>query len=143
MALSAEDKIEIWELYYRYNFTVDVLGDSQEMTEFFVEDCSYEHYRFPEPVVGKDAIRDFMQQAIDVQAGAFKHLNDNILITPTPDGPEDATSTAYIVTIDGRDLAAPRVDRSSMYRDVLRRTDAGWLFVHRKVVGDVVAEFRS
>ncbi|MGH1565338.1 nuclear transport factor 2 family protein [Mumia sp. DW29H23] len=143
MALSAEDKVEIWELYYQYNFTVDILGDAEKMTEFFVEDCSYDHYRFPELVVGKAAIRDFMQQAIDAQAGGFKHLNDNIILSDTPDGPEDATGVAYIVTIDGRDLAAPRVDRSSMYRDVLRRTEDGWKFVQRKVIGDVVKEFRS
>lgn len=143
MALTAEDKIEIWELYYQYNFTVDILGDSQKMTEFFVDDCSYDHYRFEDLVVGKEAIKGFMQQAIDAQAGGFKHLNDNIILTATPDGPEDATGVAYIVTIDGRDLAAPRVDRSSMYRDILRKTDDGWKFVQRKVIGDVVKEFRS
>lgn len=143
MTLTAEDKVEIWELYYQYNFTVDILGDSQKMTEFFVDDCSYDHYRFPDLVEGKDAIRDFMQQAIDAQQGGFKHLNDNILINETPDGPEDAEGIAYIVTIDGRDLAAPRVDRSSMYRDRLRKTPDGWRFVQRRVIGDVVKEFRS
>lgn len=143
MALTADDKVEIWELYYQYNFTVDILGDAQKMTEFFVDDCSYDHYRFPDLVEGKDAIRAFMQQAVDAQAGGFKHLNDNIIITETPDGPEDAEGVAYIVTIDGRDLAAPRVDRSSMYRDRLRRTPDGWRFVQRRVIGDVVEEFRS
>ncbi|WP_370615420.1 nuclear transport factor 2 family protein [Mumia sp. Pv 4-285] len=143
MALSTDDKVEIWELYYQYNFTVDILGDAEKMTDFFVEDCSYDHYRFPELVEGKTAIRDFMQQAIDAQQGGFKHLNDNIILTATPDGPEDATGVAYIVTVDGRDLAAPRVDRSSMYRDILRKTDDGWKFVQRKVIGDVVKEFRS
>lgn len=137
MSLSIEDRIEIETLYRLYNHRVDMTGDAAGMAALFTEDCVYDHGRFGR-YEGRDAIQAFMQSAIDDQEAGFQHWNDNLLIEGEGN---DATATAYVMTLDARNVP-PVIARASIYRDVLRRTADGWRFVSRRV-GYPVSEFRQ
>jgi hypothetical protein len=46
----------------------------------------------------------------------------------------DATQRCYLILVDNS--ATPKVAVTAVYEDVLRRTDDGWRFVHRRVAPD-------
>lgn len=137
MSLNVEDRMEIENLYRVYNHRVDLTGDAAGVADCFVADGVYDHGRFGR-VEGREAITAFMQTAIDDQEGGFQHWNANLLIDGEGD---EVTATAYVMTMDARTVP-PVIARASVYRDVLRRTAAGWRFVSRRV-GYPASEFRQ
>lgn len=129
MKLSADDRLDIQELYNKYNYTVDILRDANAMANYFVaEGATYDHGRYS-IYSGRDEIRDFMQGAIDRQQGKWQHWNANLIIDASGDS---VVATAHVLTIDSSSGQA-QLAYNSLYRDQLEKTDNGWKFRSRRV----------
>ncbi|MFT4287129.1 nuclear transport factor 2 family protein [Nocardioides sp.] len=136
MPLSLEDHLAIRELFSRYNYLVDVVGDAAGVADCFVEDGIYDHGRFG-LFRGREEIQGLMQRAVDEQLG-YQHWNNNLLIDGEGD---EVTSTAYVLTLDGS-VDPPVIARLSVVRDSIVRTSQGWRFRERRV-GYPVTDFRQ
>jgi len=124
--LSADDYIEITQLYARYNTAIDS-GDAEGWAATFTPDGIFQNFK------GHDALVGFINQWRDRMGGAARrHWNTNLVITPTSDG---AKGTVYLFLMDVS-AKPPAILSASKYEDELVKTSDGWRFKHRVVKGD-------
>lgn len=124
--LTAQDLVEIQQLYAKYNWTLDS-GDSQGYAATFTPDGVFNNN------VGQEAIAKFADGFHKGIGSHLKHWNTNLMITPTPTG---AAGQVYLVLVDFATKPAS-IFTSATYADELVKTPQGWRFKKRATKGDV------
>src|SRR5688572_369185 len=85
--LTTQDCLDIQQLYARYTHAIDG-GDAEGYAALFTPDGSFTTN------VGRDALIAFIRNR---NGANTRHLNSNLLITPTPEG---ATGSVYNLFLD-------------------------------------------
>jgi SnoaL-like domain len=124
--LTAEDLVDIQQLYARYNWTLDA-GDAEGYASTFTPDGVFNNN------VGHDAIVKFADTFHAGMGAHVRHWNTNLMILPTPEG---AHGQVYLVLVDFGNKPATIVTSAS-YSDDLVKTAQGWRFKKRATKGDV------
>ena len=125
-ALTAQDFVEIQQLYAKYNWTLDA-GDAEGYASTFTADGVFNNN------VGHDAIVKFADTFHAGLGAHVRHWNTNLMITPTADG---AHGQVYLVLVDFANKPAT-IATSASYSDDLVKTAQGWRFKKRATKGDV------
>jgi SnoaL-like domain len=130
MALATDDILAIQKLIADYNHIVDT-GDGEAFAQLFVEGGSLDTGF--NVVKGADELRGFADFVPTMAPGA-RHLVSNVSI----DGDGDAaTAKLYLQMFSTAGGAAEtKLVISGVYEDTLRRDDATWRFVTRKLTVD-------
>jgi SnoaL-like domain len=125
--LTADDYIEIQQLYSRYNMAIDS-GDAEGWAATFTPDGVFQTFN------GHDALVGFINTWKErMKGGNMRHWNSNLAITPTADG---ASGAVYLLLVD-ISAKPPAITSASMYKDQIVKTANGWRFKNRQVKGDV------
>jgi ketosteroid isomerase-like protein len=125
--MTADDYMEIQQLYSRYNMAID-MGDAEGWAACFTPDGVFQTFN------GHDALVGFINTWKErMKGGNMRHWNSNLAITPSADG---ATGAVYLLLVD-ISAKPPAIQSASMYKDVLVKTANGWRFKNRQVKGDV------
>jgi hypothetical protein len=125
MGLSPADRLEIGELYARYNHAID-LGDPDGWAGTFTGDGTFESPN-AQPS-GREALHGFAANAA-ASGRSVRHWTNNLVL----DGDaETAAGTCYLILWNTGDKPAS-ILVTGMYRDALTKTEGGWRFTHRKV----------
>ena len=123
--LTAQDLVEIQQLYAKYNWTLDA-GDAEGYASTFTPDGVFNSN------VGHDAIVKFAETFHGGMGAHVRHWNTNLLILPTPEG---AHGQVYLVLVDFGTKPAT-IATSASYSDDLVKTAQGWRFKKRATKGD-------
>lgn len=126
--LTAQDFVEIQQLYAKYNWTIDA-GDAEGYASTFTPDGVFNAN------VGHDAIVKFAETFHAGLGSHVRHWNTNLMILPTPDG---ASGQVYLVLVDFATKPAS-IAASAAYTDELVKTPQGWRFKNRATKGDVAS----
>jgi hypothetical protein len=124
--LTAQDFVEIQQLYSKYNWSLDT-GDAEAYAATFTPDGVFNNN------TGKDAIVKFANTFHTGLGSHVKHWNTNLMITPTAEG---ASGQVYLILVDFGTKPASIVT-SANYSDELVKTPQGWRFKKRATKGDV------
>jgi hypothetical protein len=124
--LSAQDFVEIQQLYTKYNWALDS-GDAEGYASTFTPDGVFNNN------VGHDAIVKFANTFHGGMGAHVKHWNTNLMIMPSAEG---ATGQVYLVLVDFGTKPAS-IATSATYSDELVKTPQGWRFKKRATKGDV------
>jgi SnoaL-like domain len=125
--LSAQDNIDIQQLYARYNNAIDS-GDAEGWAATFTPDGVFNTLR------GHDALVGFVKMWREKLGGAArKHWNTNLQISGDS---KEATASVYLMLVDFGTKPASIVT-TGMYSDSLVKTKDGWRFTKRTTKGDV------
>jgi uncharacterized protein (TIGR02246 family) len=125
-ALTAQDLVDIQQLYAKYNWTLDS-GDAEGYASTFTPDGVFNNN------VGHDAIVKFAETFHAGLGSHVHHWNTNLMIQPTADG---ASGQVYLVLVDFATKPAT-IATSATYSDQLVKTAQGWRFTKRQTKGDV------
>ncbi len=124
--LSADDYMEIQQLYAKYNTAIDS-GDAEGYAGTFTPDGVFNNFK------GHDALVGFIKAWGERMNGATRrHWNNNLVITATPDG---AKGTVYLFLMDVS-AKPPAIQSVAKYEDELVKTADGWRFKHRQTKPD-------
>ena len=123
--LTAQDLVEIQQLYARYNWALDS-GDAEGYAATFTPDGVFNNN------VGHDAIVNFANTFHGGTGAHLRHWNTNLLITPSGEG---ASGRVYLVLVDFSTKPAS-IATSASYSDELVKTAQGWRFKKRATKGD-------
>lgn len=119
--LTADDYVEIQQLYARYNNAIDS-GDAEGYAATFTPDGVFNTFN------GHDALVGFIHNWHDKMGGATRrHWNSNLTITPTAEG---AAGSVYLLLVDVG-VRPPSVFAAAKYEDQLVKTSDGWRFKKR------------
>lgn len=124
--LTADDLVEIQQLYATYNWAIDA-GDSKGYAATFTPDGVFNTH------VGHDAIVKFADGFHAGLGSHVRHWNTNLMIRPTPTG---ANGQVYLLLVDYA-TKPPSLFASASYSDELVKTAQGWRFTKRTTKGDV------
>ncbi|MBZ5608095.1 MAG: nuclear transport factor 2 family protein [Acidobacteriia bacterium] len=125
-SFTAEDYVEIQQLYARYNNAIDS-GDAEGYAATFTPDGVFNTFN------GHDALVGFIHNWREKMGGANRrHWNTNLLITPTPEG---ANGTVYLFLMDVG-ARPPTIGTAAKYEDQLVKTADGWRFKKRVTKAD-------
>lgn len=125
-ALTADDYMEIQQLYARYNWAIDS-GEAEAWAGMFTADGVFQTFK------GRDALVGFIHTWVDrMKGGSMRHWNSNLAITPTAEG---ANGAVYLLIVDVS-AKPPAIASASKYTDQLVKTPDGWRFKSRQVKGD-------
>ena len=124
-ALTAQDFVDIQQLYAKYNWALDS-GDAEGYASTFTPDGVFNNN------VGHDAIVKFANTFHAGMGSHVKHWNTNLMITPTAEG---ASGQVYLVLVDFAGKP-PTIATSASYADELVKTAQGWRFKKRQTKGD-------
>lgn len=128
-SLTANDYVEIQQVYARYNTAIDT-GDGEAWAATFTADGVF--INAPITVTRHDAMDAFIRNRYENRNGAkLRHWNTNLVINATPDG---ATATVYLALMN---IGSPgTIASTGMYEDVLVKMPSGWRFKKRIVKFD-------
>lgn len=126
--LTAQDYVEIEQLYAKYNHAIDG-GDAAGWADTFTPDGVF-NKRF----TGRDALMGFIKTWSTGGGNARRHWNSNLKITGTADG---ASGSVYLI-LWNVGVKPQTIMTTGMYADVLVKTPNGWRFKTRDVIADVV-----
>ena len=117
MSLSADDTIDILQLYSRYNTAIDT-GDGSGFGACFVPDGVFDNGM--NVIEGQAAIGEFATQTHSALPG-MRHNTTNIVVEG--DG-ETATGSAFLIgyLVDG----GYKVITTGRYNDEFTKTSEGW-----------------
>jgi len=119
--LTADDYVEIQQLYARYNNAIDS-GDAEGYAATFIPDGVFNTFN------GHDALVGFIHNWREKMGGANRrHWNTNLTITPTPEG---ASGSVYLLLVDVS-VRPPAIQAAAKYEDQLVKTPDGWRFKKR------------
>ena len=132
MPLSTDDAVAIQQLYARYNHLVDS-GRGAEWAATFVEEGTLDT-GMGFAVDGTPAARTEFGDNVPVMMPGSRHVASNVWIDG--DG-ATAEGSAYLqLWVADEETGGSKLLVSGLYRDTLRRTDAGWRFVDLVLVPD-------
>ncbi len=124
--LTADDYIEIQQLYATYNMAIDS-GDAEGYAATFTPDGVFNTFN------GHDALVGFIHRWRESMNGAnMRHWNSNLSIKPSADG---ATGAVYLLLVDVS-KRPPAIATAAKYEDQLVKTSEGWRFKKRVTKGD-------
>lgn len=124
--LTAQDYMEIQQLYARYNEAIDG-GNAEAYADTFTPDGTFNTFK------GRQGLLDFMSQWTGrMNGGNRRHWNNNLIITPTADG---ANGSVYLMLLDVS-VRPPVIASTARYTDTLVKTPQGWRFRSRATKGD-------
>lgn len=129
--LSAEDWIEIRQLYSKYAIFLDTKKDNGEsFASLFTEDGVYDtnavHRGHKE--IAEQAAEWTRRWEVDQLPNHYSSIN--VLIEPSSEG---AVGTAYFVMMESHGQSGPSVTTfNGVYNDVFVKTRDGWKFKSRK-----------
>jgi hypothetical protein len=127
--LSAQDNVEIQQLYARYNIAIDT-GDAEGYAATFTPDGVFNQN------AGHDALVGFVKMWREKLNGATrKHWNNNLAISGNS---KEASGFVYLMLIDIGTKPASVLTTGS-YTDSLVKTKDGWRFTKRTFKADVAA----
>jgi len=138
MALSADDRLEIHELYARYCHYFDG-GEADHYAGLFTADGTFVRRGNadagvePMEVRGSVNLAAFVRQRHKEMHGLIRHLVSNIALEATASG---ANGTAYVVVLMLGAGEPPKVTRIGRYRDELTKGGDGWRFRARVFTPD-------
>jgi hypothetical protein len=121
-SLTADDYIEIQQLYTRYNNMIDS-GNAEGYAATFTPDGAFNAYN------GHDALIGFIRQR---NGANTRHWNTNLAITGTAEG---ASGAVYLLLVDVG-VRPPVISGAAKYEDQLVRTPDGWRFKKRVTKGE-------
>lgn len=122
-ALSAQDYLEIHELYARYNHAMDLgLGAGQGVADTFTEDGVLN-----KTTVGRQALAELAKRA---GGGPRRHITTSIVLTPTADG---VKGVAYYFLVDASSKEFNLI-QGGQYDDLIVKTSKGWRFRTRQTI---------
>lgn len=124
-AFTAQDYVEIQQLYAKYAQTLD-LGDAQGWADTFTADGIFGE------TVGHAALKTFAEGFFGNFDGAARHWNSQLIVTPTAEG---ADGGCYLLLVDTRTQPAG-LTVAGIYADKLVKTPAGWRFQERVFTAD-------
>ena len=138
MTLSDADRHAIVELTARYSWELDVTRDAAAVAATFTDDGLFVGDTGTASRGRAQLIRHFERTWERwAQRAPLRHWTSNHVI----DGDSDeATHMCYILLI-ALEAEGPRVDRTGIYRDRLRRVEGRWLFAERQVSIDQYPRF--
>ena len=119
-SLTADDYIEIQQLYAKYAHALD-LGDGEGWANTFTPDGVFGETK------GHDQLTAFADGFMESFDGAARHWNTQIVITPTADG---AHGSCYLLLVDTRSQPAG-LTVAGIYQDTVVKTSDGWRFKER------------
>jgi SnoaL-like domain len=119
--LTADDYIEIQQLYAQYNMAIDS-GDAEGYAATFTPDGVFNTFN------GRDALVGFIHRWREtMKGGNMRHWNTNLAITGTPEG---ANGAVYLLLVD-ISVKPPAITTAAKYEDQLVKTPQGWRFKKR------------
>jgi hypothetical protein len=129
MGLSVEDRLDILQVFSRYNMSLDA-GDKETFVSLFSEDFFFDS---PKHVMHThDELRDFVQEAMDNHGPTMRHLMYNQIIEG--DG-NTATMKCYGMTYKVSDATIVPM-YSTTYLHKLAKIDGDWKLTERQVLLD-------
>lgn len=138
MSHYTDDCEAIRRLAAQYNWCLDA-GEIEGWVACFTEDGVFSCVGLPEgdprggSHKGHDAIRAYHQGHFAINKGRVRHWNWNLLIDVDGD---EATLRCYFNAFGAGRADSAELRFTGFYRDTLRRTGDGWLFVTREVTLD-------
>ncbi|HEY2675723.1 MAG TPA: nuclear transport factor 2 family protein [Steroidobacteraceae bacterium] len=124
--MSAQDNIDIQQLYARYNNAIDN-GDGEAWAATFTPDGVFNTF------VGHDALVGFVKMWREKLGGATrKHWNTNLQISGDS---KEASASVYLMLVDFG-TKPPSILMTGMYTDSLVKTKDGWRFTKRITKSD-------
>ena len=126
-AFTADDYIEIQQLYARYAHTVDLDPDGEAWADTFTPDGAHGDH-----IVGHEALAEYarMRRTRGLLDGPnMRHWNSQLVITPTPEG-ADGSCFLLLVSVGNRE-DPPKLLATMTYHDKLVKTKDGWRFKKR------------
>jgi len=120
-SLTADDYIEIQQLYARYNNAIDS-GDAEGYAGTFIPEGVFNNFN------GHDALVGFINDWRDKMKGTnSRHWNTNLTINPSPEG---AAGSVYLLLVNVS-VRPPAIVAAAKYDDQLVKTPQGWRFKKR------------
>ena len=117
--LSAQDYIDIEQLYATYNHAIDS-GDGEAWAATFTPDGTFNKF------TGHDQLVGFIKRwKEEMNGGNRRHWNTNLRILPSKDG---ATASVFLMLVD---VSTKSIVATGMYNDTLVKTATGWRFKTR------------
>jgi hypothetical protein len=128
--LTAQDYVEIQQLYARYTHTIDSgENDGEAWADTFTPDGTFT------TSVGRKQLAAFAKNWHEKRGGAhMRHWNANLVITPTADGAHGSCYLMMVDTGDPRNGKLPTISSTAQYDDTLVRAANGWRFKKRGFV---------
>ena len=125
------DRIAITDVINRYGTTIDS-GDYAGLAGCFTPDAIV-RYGGGREFRGGEAVADFVR-SMTVGLVAQQHLLGNHEIALDGDR---ATATTYLhaTQVEGEEAGGGMITTAGIYRDVLVRTESGWLIAEREMEG--------
>lgn len=125
--LTADDYIEITQLYAKYNHAIDS-GDADAWAATFTPDGV-----FNKNFAGTEKLKGFIKMWRERMDGANRrHWNSNLKLDATAEG----VSGAVYLILYNVGVKPVAIVSTGMYADTLVKTKAGWLFKTRVVNAD-------
>ena len=136
--LTADDYMEIINLYGRYSFALDT-GDGELRGSTFTTDGTFATYlsgHKPEHVSG------LIERTNQIGNRGHRHLTSNIIVEASASG---ATGQCHVLVLGRRspyeissydDPSNGYTFKTGFYRDTLEKTDEGWRFKTRHLYLD-------
>ena len=138
MALSDADRLEIVRLTALYSWALDVTRDAAAVAATFTEDGLFVGDTGTASRGRAELMRHFERTWERwAQRAPLRHWTSNHVIEGDGD---EATHACYILLL-ALEEGGPRVDRTGIYRDRLRRVQGRWLFAERHVSIDQYPRF--
>ena len=130
MSLSTEDKLAIHELLSRSAYAFDE-KDLDMLEACFTEDAAFSIQitgaELMGPFEGREAIMTLYRDSLAVQTDVRRHVTTNIFFQREDGDPLVISNLTLFATENGE----TRLLTAGVYRDTVRRTDAGWLLLNR------------
>ncbi len=129
--LTMQDYDDIRQLYGKYAFAIDSANPEAFAGTLARDDGSVSFYQG----AGHDAMMTLINTNVagEIRRGILRrHLNTNLLITPTKEG---ADAACYLLAINVG-VSPPAIISASQYQDKLVKTPEGWRFKRRVVTTD-------
>lgn len=126
--LSADDRMDILELYARHNHAIDG-GDVETLIALFTADGGFVQPGSGRLYAGRDELRKFfLRRTARSDVRNYVHWTGNVMITPSAAG-ADVRSYGMLVenTADGH-----RIRNASLKIDELRQEGGQWRFHLRR-----------
>jgi hypothetical protein len=127
MGLSTEDRLDIQDLYARYNHAIDS-GNGDAWAATFTPDGVFESAQGTQ--TGSESLKQFASGFASRLKG--RHWINNLVMDEAPGG---ANGSCYLVlyNLGGE---KPSILATAIYNDELTKTASGWRFAKRVVNGD-------
>lgn len=132
MGLSADDFIEIQQLYARYNHALD-LGDPDGWAACFTPTGEFAGTG-GNPFIGTEQLKAFADGFKNNMKGRARHWTNNLTVTPAEGG---AAGSCYLAFLRPAEEGKPMgIATTGIYRDQIVKSDGAWKFARRAVTPD-------